>query len=98
MEEEGFFEEEEDDAANGRGRDCAAMSDANSCVSDVEGSDPEDENVRQMQSIATALHNLTRDKTRRHYKGGVKAYKVSSEVPLFLLFNHDSDTPSALSA
>lgn len=82
MEEEGFFEEEDDDA-DGRGRDRAAMSDAHSSISNVEGSDPEDENEKQMQSIATALHELTRDETRRHYKGGMKAYKVSFELPLF---------------
>ena len=39
-------------------------------VSDIEGSDPEDETEAQSAAVAAGLTNMDRDETRKKYRGG----------------------------
>jgi hypothetical protein len=81
MEGDELFEDKENDSHP------KAMSDADSSISNVEGSDPEDETAMQAEAIVNGLRDLARDETRKKYRGGMKLYKVTLSIRIAQLSN-----------
>lgn len=75
--EDDLMDDDEEEVANNK----EAMSEDDSSVSDVEGSDPEDEDQGQTQAILLGLRAMSRSETKKKYQAGLKDYKVS--VPQF---------------
>ncbi|GAQ92307.1 putative Integrase-like, catalytic core [Klebsormidium nitens] len=68
--------EEED--ANDDEAPRGARSDDDDPISDVEGSDPEDETEQQSRAIETAYANLQKGATQKSYGGGTRYYRSHS--------------------
>jgi hypothetical protein len=75
---------EDEDAKMGDEDFEAGMSEEDESISDVEGSDPEDETPSQIVALGNSLSNMSRHETRRKYRDWSRTYRVRTYLGLSL--------------
>lgn len=69
------LEEEEGEERGAHG----AMSEDDDSISEVEGSDPEDQTPAQSEAVVTGLANIAKAETKKKYRANTIYYRVSDQ-------------------